>query len=176
METGVWDVPLKFRFRGVSENPPVTFSFPCFWTGPLCLCWLDTYLEQFTTDSGEIRTTRKIRSPLRFMCIQNTFYDRRTCRGCWFERRKMISAKPKVNYLISEFVSKFLASGLSLFGIVFYIFVVPVKIAISYFAPPSPNFGSVESELTGWFNQVEPFRTHHKFNHALNVQRLSFQE
>ena len=22
----------------------------------------------------------------------------------------------------------------------------------------------------------EPFRTHHKFNHALNVQRLSFQE
>lgn len=69
----------------------------------------------------------------------------------------MISAKPKVNYLISEFVSKFLASGLSLFGIVFYIFVVPVKIAISYFAPPSPNFGSVESELTGWFNQVLAF-------------------
>jgi len=30
VETGVWDIPLKFRFRGASVNPPVLFSFPCF--------------------------------------------------------------------------------------------------------------------------------------------------
>ena len=46
---------------------------------------------------------------------------------------KLYLQKPKVNYLISEFVSKFLASGLCLFVIVFYIFVVSIKIAISYF-------------------------------------------
>ena len=139
VETRVWDAPLKFRFRGASVNPPVSFSFPCFWTGPLCLCWLDTYLEQFTTGGGETRATRKIH-------LLNVLYAFRIpfmrggpavsgdlCDGQWYLQ------KPNVNYLISGFVSKFLASGLSLFFYRVLYLCCPGQDCKLLFCPPSPH-------------------------------------
>lgn len=156
METRVWDVPLKFRFRDASVNPPVSFSFPCFWKG-LYVC------ADLTRILSSLRRAAERPGPPDKLVLQNVlcafgipFLRRGLAVGVDLCDRKWYLQKPKVNYLISGFSSKFMASGLSLFFIVFYMFVVPVKIAISYFAPP-PQIWVRESELTRWFNQVLEF-------------------